>query len=138
METISTAELVELAYLERDYFVSQFQYWLAVTFAVITAAYVAGDGLSTRIRSCLFCLYLLSTLLFYSLNSLSTESYFGYKVEVGARGIGFLSTMREAEFVGTLRFVVSVIGTLTASWFLLKGGSLNTLRTTKSVSDRSR
>lgn len=122
MDTISTSELIELAYIERDYFALQFEYWLAITFATITAAYIAGDKLSTWVRRCLLFLYLLSTIFFWSLYGLASDTYLLYKTEIEARGFDILASPEEATFVGVLRVILWMAGTIIASWFLLRGG----------------
>ena len=50
MNDISTSDLLNLVLTQRGNIDLQFQFWLTITFAVIVAAYSAGDRLDRRLR----------------------------------------------------------------------------------------
>ena len=50
MNQVSTAELLNLLLAQRSSIDLQFQFWLTITFAVLAAAFVAGQRLRSRLR----------------------------------------------------------------------------------------
>ena len=61
MSDFSSAELVEIIFLARSEMDLQLQYWLSVTFAVVVAAFVAGERLTPMLRYLVTTLYVLAT-----------------------------------------------------------------------------
>ncbi len=61
MDSIASADLMELVLLQRESFDFQLQFWITATFAVIVASFVAGQKLTVRYRLVLGALYLLTT-----------------------------------------------------------------------------
>ncbi len=61
MESIDSADLLELVLLHREALSSQTQFWLTSSFAVIVASFVAGPRLTGRYRIFIGLLYLLVT-----------------------------------------------------------------------------
>lgn len=61
MESLETADLIELVLMQREAISSQLQFWLSATFAVILASFFAGSKLTGRYRLCVGLLYLLAT-----------------------------------------------------------------------------
>jgi hypothetical protein len=58
METMTTAEIVELAILSLSQVDAQFQYWISASFAVIVASDLVGDDATRIIRWAISALYL--------------------------------------------------------------------------------
>ncbi len=50
MESLSTAELIEIAMSMRESLDDQFQYWLTITFAVVVGSFIAGHKLNKNLR----------------------------------------------------------------------------------------
>lgn len=50
MESLSTAELIEIAMSMRESLDDQFQYWLTITFAVVVGSFIAGQKLNNSLR----------------------------------------------------------------------------------------
>ena len=65
MDEISNADLIELSLLAIDHINFQFQFWLSITFALITACFVARSYLNNLVRIVLGILYLTSTVLIF-------------------------------------------------------------------------
>lgn len=61
MESVETADLIELVLMQREALYSQMQFWLSATFAVILASFFAGSKLTGRYRLFVGLLYLLAT-----------------------------------------------------------------------------
>ena len=61
MNDISTSDLLNLVLTQRGNIDLQFQFWLTITFAVIVAAYSAGDRLDRKLRVMAAALYLLAS-----------------------------------------------------------------------------
>jgi hypothetical protein len=116
MDQLSNAELIELQFSSLTLFATEFQYWMSVTFAVVVAAFVAGERLSKPVRVWVAVLYLfVSTLFAARYNAtLSVASEIGRHVTL--RG---LPPTEGAALIGGLRILVFVLGTATTVWVLL-------------------
>ena len=60
MNDISSAELLELRFMLESSIDVQFQVWMAITFAVVVAAYSGRAELTTPIRIAIVCIYLMA------------------------------------------------------------------------------
>ena len=119
MEQLSSAELIELAYMNREYYGNQFQYWVALTFAVITASYAAADSLSPNLKRCIAALYVASTFLFLSIYLQTSGEYNFYLAELESRDVPiFIETARSYR-IGLIRLSLWFFGSLLTLWFLL-------------------
>lgn len=114
MESLSTAEILQLALYTMELVDAQFEYWLAVTFAVIVASYSARNHLNRRIRLVLSGLYILVTFVFF----------FRY-VGIGFNGVMLIDAAKEqgvawrsVRFLGTFRIFAWVVGSIVTLWFL--------------------
>ncbi|HQR47907.1 MAG TPA: hypothetical protein PL152_01150 [Steroidobacteraceae bacterium] len=61
MDQVSTADLLNLLLAQRSSIDLQFQFWLTITFAVLAAAFVAGDRLRWGLRWLAALLYALAS-----------------------------------------------------------------------------
>lgn len=107
LQTISMAE-------------SEFWYWTSITFAVVVAAYVAGQRLGRKIRYVMATLYLLATVhLCFKLAGLifSADNMSSVLVE---SGVLTLPSFGPLTFVS--RVLVLAVGTLATVYFLLSTG----------------
>jgi hypothetical protein len=66
VDQFSPAELAELFFIAESAIDAQFQFWIAITFAVIVANFVAGRRLSKRSRSVIALLYALAVVVLVS------------------------------------------------------------------------
>jgi len=64
MESMNTAELLQIALLLRDDMEDQFEFWLYITFAVIISSFVGGEKILPSWRVMIGGLYFLTTGLF--------------------------------------------------------------------------
>jgi hypothetical protein len=60
METVETADLLELLFMLEASIDVQFQAWMAITFAVVVASYSARETLSLKLRSIVAFTYLVA------------------------------------------------------------------------------
>ncbi len=116
MESVPTAELIELLLNLVNQLDLQFQYWLSVSFAVIVTSYIAGDRLSMKIRIYIFLLYILASSIF-------SIRYFGSRTQVLFLSQELLTRVTDWPNLGGLTspvrqftFIAGIIGT---TWFLL-------------------
>ena len=120
METISTAELFELALIFRTDAADQFQYWLSITFAIIAASFLGRDYLTNRLGVAVGTLYILATALFCIRYIESLVNARQLLVEIYARGANF--ALVDGSFGGSLavylRLALFVLGTIAALWYL--------------------
>ncbi len=118
METMTTAELLEMTPLAHDSVDAQFQYWLAATFAVVIASFTAEDRIGPKTRWVVALLYLLVTLLFtfrfFSVGRLGRTLI----QETISRGVPWESFSFP---YGSVRFAIIILGTVLAVWFLVSG-----------------
>ena len=127
MEQLSSAELIELAYINREYYGNQFQYWVALTFAVITASYAAAESLSPNLKRCIAALYVVATFLFLSIYLQTSGEYNYYLAELESRGVPIFVETARVYRIGQIRFTLWVFGSLLTLWFLLhKSKNLST------------
>ena len=115
MDQISNAELIELQFSSLTLLATEFQYWMSVTFAVVVAAFVAGERLSKLVRVWVAVLYLCVSVLFAARynSTLSVASELGR--EFALRG---LPAAEGPLLIAGLRTVVFVLGTATVLWVL--------------------
>ena len=115
MNDVSTSDLLNLVMTQRGNIDLQFQFWLTITFAVIIAAYSAGDRLDRRLRVMAAALYLLATV------HLATRWI--YDGSVGSRWVNVLHA-RGIDFdipwfAVYTRMALMVLGTTAAVVFLV-------------------
>src|SRR5512135_2481501 len=116
MEQIPTADLVNLVLTQRGSIDLQFQFWLTITFAVIVAAFSAGDRLAFRLRQLAAVLYFLA--------SAHLMTRWAFDGAVAERWVKIL--MSRGVDIGipwvavSLRLALMVIGSVAALVFLLK------------------
>ena len=115
MDSISTAELLELALMLREDLEDQFQYWLSITFAVIVSSFVAGDRLKTSWKTVIGVLYVLTTVLFAVRFWDSAANLQLYLDAAIARGAEWNYS---GPYVFWMRLGVVVVGVAATLWFL--------------------
>ena len=120
METITTAEIVELAILSLSQVDAQFQYWISASFAVIVASYLVGDDATRIIRWAISALYLCVSVVFFSRYFVQGTNAITLIGEATARGFPWASQPLGAYFL-FLRPAVILAGTTVTIWFALVG-----------------
>lgn len=119
METISTAELIELVSILTTAMDTQFQYWLAVSFALIVAGYMVGSNISKRVRLVLISLYLLITIVFFVRYSLTGVNIMMLADELVVREVPW--TRLVGTWQAIVRMLVILGGTVASVWFFYFG-----------------
>ena len=113
---MSEHELTTLVYeLFRD-MDGQIEFWMQATFAVVVAAFFAGDRLSRGIRRAVAALYLIASLLAALRWTLFLRRTLSYRDEMIAAGYGDIPTdwwlVAPVTVLIQLMFVGGVIGTV--------------------------
>jgi hypothetical protein len=130
VDSLSTAELLELMMILREDMGTQFQYWLSITFAILVARYIAGERFRMSWRIFAAVLYGLTTVVFsigYYVGGLNFRNYLG---ELGARGD--LWTGQSSILMG-IRMTLFMVGTIGTLWFLFAPDSEKEEPTTSGV-----
>ena len=118
MDEISAAELMELAFSLESSIDTQFQVWMAATFALVVASYAVGKSLSMRLRAAVGGVYLLAALaLFMRLGSDATR-FFVLSDQLEVRGI----ELSYSAAAGYLRTAAYWLGTTLALIFVFSAG----------------
>jgi hypothetical protein len=116
MDSLSTAELLEVAMNFRNSLDNQFQYWLTITFAVLVAGFVAGPKLSTTHRRVITILYFLAAALFFTRTLVDVRNFGIYIQAATERGAEWYSTLAPMLIGG--RSILYILGTSITLWFL--------------------
>jgi hypothetical protein len=114
MESITSAELIELVLLQREAFDTQFQFWITATFAVIVASFAAGRRLSAKYRWVVALLYMLTTFMIFARWVHDAREMGLLLSEIQQRGIPYTGPR---VFAAT-KAVLMIFGTVTALVFL--------------------
>jgi hypothetical protein len=118
METLTTAELYDLIYTIMEAGSTQFQYWLAMTFALIGAAHVAGDKIRMPLKLGVAIVYVCATILFVLLYFVAGTDFNAIVDELRSRGLR--PNTPYGPYVLIMRFTVWISGTLLALFFLFR------------------
>jgi len=116
MESISNAELIDLAFSAADHIYAQFQFWLSITFALIVACFVARDQLGLHVRKALAVLYITATCLIVYRLVASGVNATNLNNEIHERGIVWIP--ESAPLAGLFQMGVILFGVTAALWFL--------------------
>ena len=114
MESVETADLIELVLIQREALASQLQFWLSVTFAVIAASFIAGPRLTARYRFSIGLLYFLATAMTMTGWVAAGDELLAMHVELGARGVNVDTPWVTA----VLRFTLMALGAVLTLMFL--------------------
>ena len=114
MESMTLAELFEVRADLMEFAGMQFQYWLAMTFALIAATHVAGNSMSLKLKAGVGILYLSSTCLFVIIY-LQTGSEFAIVTEYLEKNT---EDVIQGGTIGVLRLGIWVLGTVGTLWFM--------------------
>ena len=95
---------------------AQFQYWLSVSFAVLVAAFIAGERLTFRWRAWVAFLYLLVSVLFALRFAGAAMHATEMTEELVRRGVPTPNDL--ATIAGLLRSSIFVLGFFTTMLFL--------------------
>ena len=115
MDSLSTAELLELILNLRSDLGTQFQYWLSITFALLVARYIAGERFQMRWRIFAAVLYGLATAAFGMLYYVSGLNFRIYLAELSKRGDFWTD---QSTMIIAIRMTLFVVGTIGTLWFL--------------------
>ncbi len=117
MDTLTSSDLITFMLAQRESMDAQIQFWISVTFALVVVSFSAGEKLSFQLRMLAGMLYLLATYTFvarwihdYSEMALMLQ-------EINSRGLVEFTAL---TFPAAARFLLVIMGTLTAMVFLFK------------------
>ena len=135
MDSLSTAEILDLMMILREHIGTQFQYWLSITFALLVARYIAGERFLMSWRIFAAVLYVLATAVFIISIYVGALNFRIFLGELETRGD--LWTGQSSILVG-IRMTLFMLGTIGTLWFLFVTDSENEKSTTSGVdlSDR--
>jgi len=113
---MTESELIEIIYMSVASAEAQFEFWMAVTIAMVVAVYTAGYRLNSNVRLIVAFLYLLTCLLFY----LRYENeLFAINIHIqqlrelgsdfGAKNITLMRVIRSIVVVGATTLAVALI-----------------------------
>ena len=130
MDSLSTAELLELMMILREDMGTQFQYWLSITFAILVARYISGERFFMSWRIFAAVLYGLAAAVFSISYYVGGLNFRNYLSELGTRGD--LWTGQSSILIG-LRMTLFMVGTIGTLWFLFAPDSEKEKPTTSGV-----
>ncbi|MEQ9009607.1 MAG: hypothetical protein RLP12_17130 [Ekhidna sp.] len=123
MESISTAELIELALAAQSTTDQQVQFWIAVTFALSVAAFSGGEKISRNMKFLISILYLATVygiLTRYYEAALMAGMLMGEAIARGADLPNLTQAVR-----GAIRLSIFIVGSIAAVWFLFSNRTIN-------------
>ena len=122
MDQYSFAELTEFYFLTRSDADTQFQFWISITFAVIIAAFAAGEHLTRKLRYIAATLYMLATIALVILFATAAVSALRIAT-VLSEADAFVLVVLPNSVWGTVivaRWSLFILGTAAALYFLLR------------------
>ena len=119
MEGLTTIELVETYFWASEAIDTQFQYWITVTFAVVVAAFAAGERLTRAMRWVVAGLYLSTAFLLSARIGVFSTTLATVVGHAQDSGLGDLIPIG-GFFLQYGRPFILLAGTIAALWFLLK------------------
>lgn len=114
MDSLTSAELLELLLLSEAAVDYQVEFWLTVSFATIVASFAARHLLTERIRWLVSFLYLASTFVFVSRWYYNAWDALMYNEVLASRGI----EMPVGYVSGVARMILFLAGTIATVYFL--------------------
>ena len=120
MEALSTYELVEFSSLMRTSWDLQFQYWLALTFAMVVARFSFAQVFSTKWRLALTSMYFAACVLF--MGRFYIDSFLGaaYRDAALDRGAFWPELGLFPDFLFWLRWSLFVAGTIVTTYLIAR------------------
>lgn len=113
---MSEIELIEVAYMTISAAERQFEFWMAVTIALVVAAYTAGGRLNFAVRTIIAVLYVLACVLFYLRYDSSVAILQSYMQQLHDMGSSFGSD--QIPLMRIIRLIV-VLGATTLAVALI-------------------
>ena len=116
METVTTAELLELILASEQFIDDQLEFWLTVTFATIVASFAGDKVLTTGTRIIVSLLYMLATILFVSrwyYEAMDLNLYFSLLIQRGVH-------LEEPILTIVSRLALVLTGTVATLYFINK------------------
>ena len=121
MDTVSTAQALELLRINEAAIVTQFQTWLTITFATIVAVFAGKELLSFHIKWLVTGLYLSASVAMTGMGIYLAEGNVLLINLLQSRNIAVTSPM----FVSVALFVLVTVGVLTTCYFIHMQSSTN-------------
>ncbi|WOJ97685.1 hypothetical protein R0137_03705 [Congregibacter brevis] len=113
---MTESQLIEIIYISAASAEAQFESWMAVTIALVVAAYTAGYRLNSKVRYMIAFLYVLICVLFYL--RYDNELYaIGIHIQqlremgsdFGAKNIALMRVIRSMVVIGATTLAVALI-----------------------------
>lgn len=119
MEEISSYQAMQLALDLLDFVGVQFQYWLAMTFALIVATYTTAGKMNWFLKLGVGLLYVLSSFLFIWIYLDAGADYLKLSDLLESRGVDLIQ--HHSWVTGAVRVLIWAIGSIVALAYLFFG-----------------
>lgn len=113
---MTESQLIEIIYISAASAEAQFESWMAVTIALVVAAYTAGYRLNSKVRFIIAFLYVLICALFYlryegELSAIASHIQQLREIgsDFGAKNIGLMRAIRSIVVIGASTLAVALI-----------------------------
>ncbi len=117
MDSITSAELLELILLTGESVEAQFLHWLMITFALVAIRYIARDRLTRLLCISVSVLYFALTVIFVTRWASEGTNYAGLLLEASDRGITWSNSII-FNIQANLTFAIFILGTALTIWFI--------------------
>ena len=117
MDSLTTAELLELILITNESLITNFQLWIMITFVVFIARFAVKQRLEGILRISISMLYVAITIIFMIRSAIDGISYVSLVLEAGNRGVELTSALA-INVSANLLLAVYVFGTALTVWYL--------------------
>lgn len=117
MDSLTTAELLELILITNESLMTNFQLWIMITFVVFIARFTVKKRLEGILRISISMLYVAITIVFMIRSASVGISYVSLVLEATNRGVELTSALA-INVSANLLLAVYVFGTALTVWYL--------------------
>ncbi len=117
MDSLTTAELLELILITNESLMTNFQLWIMITFVVFIARFAVKKRLEGILRISISMLYVAITIVFMIRSASVGISYVSLVLEATNRGVELTSALA-INVSANLLLAVYVFGTALTVWYL--------------------
>ena len=114
MDSISTAELLELVLIGEQFIDAQLEFWITATFATIVASFVGQEYFTLRIKLIVSAMYVLATAVFVSRWMYEAQDLIVYFQEILSRGV----ILEAPKWTVRLRMLLVLFGSFATLYFV--------------------
>ncbi len=117
MDSLTTAELLELILITNESLITNFQLWIMITFVVFIARFTVKQRLEGILRISISMLYVAITIIFMIRSASDGISYVSLVLEAANRGVELTSALA-INVSAHLLLALYVFGTALTVWYL--------------------